>query len=316
MNEVILDVERWLAKDMDIKIWRDTCKTGLVFWLLYDVGNTNSFDHWPGNWPLAISICNAHWHTWMITCAWLCLFLFCVSPWNPSPVKGIKTPPAAWFCQHPPNAPSGWVTMTIVILVHEWKFLEGMIARGSWVIIPLGSCHGMTSLLSSLISFPLCLCPTPSPSPSDSIWPHPPAFHHLCSNSKVYSQVLHTTSFFLFLCLWGMIAQGSWVLCMTSFFLFLCSWGMIARGSWVLMPSGSVHDLIMFLSLCGEWLQGGLGSLDPWVLHMTPLCFPLSLWGMIAKGSWVLRPLGSVHDLIMFLSLSLLGNDCKGVLGP
>ena len=49
MNEVILDVERWLAKDMDIKIWRDTCKTGLVFWLLYDVGNTNSFDHWPGN---------------------------------------------------------------------------------------------------------------------------------------------------------------------------------------------------------------------------------------------------------------------------
>ena len=33
----------------------------------------------------------------------------------------------------------------------------------------LHQCHGMTSLLSFLISFPLCLCPTPSPSPSDSI---------------------------------------------------------------------------------------------------------------------------------------------------
>src|SRR5258708_18045686 len=38
------------------------------------------------------------------------------------------------------------------------------------------SCHGMTSLLSFLISFPLCLCPAPSPSPSDSIRPHLPAF--------------------------------------------------------------------------------------------------------------------------------------------
>src|SRR5258705_10831359 len=48
------------------------------------------------------------------------------------------------------------------------------------------ACHGMTSLLSSLISFPLCLCPAPSPSPSDSIQPHLPAFHHLRSNSEVY----------------------------------------------------------------------------------------------------------------------------------
>src|SRR5258708_15647548 len=33
----------------------------------------------------------------------------------------------------------------------------------------------------------LCLSPAPSPSPSDSIQPRPPAFHHLCSNSAVYS---------------------------------------------------------------------------------------------------------------------------------
>src|SRR5258708_38215663 len=33
----------------------------------------------------------------------------------------------------------------------------------------------------------LCLSPAPSPSPSDSIRPHPPAFCHLHSNSKVYS---------------------------------------------------------------------------------------------------------------------------------
>src|SRR5258708_28718436 len=33
----------------------------------------------------------------------------------------------------------------------------------------------------------LCLPPTPSPSPSDSIRPHLPAFHHLRSNSAVYS---------------------------------------------------------------------------------------------------------------------------------
>ncbi len=31
------------------------------------------------------------------------------------------------------------------------------------------NCHGMTSLLSFLISFSLCLHPTPSPSPSNSI---------------------------------------------------------------------------------------------------------------------------------------------------
>src|SRR5258708_28751062 len=37
-------------------------------------------------------------------------------------------------------------------------------------------CHGMTSLLSLTVSFPLCLCPTPSPSPSNPIQPHPPAF--------------------------------------------------------------------------------------------------------------------------------------------
>ncbi len=77
-----------------------------------------------------------------------------------------------------------------------------------------------------------------------------------------------------------------------SLSLFVGNWGMIARGSWVLRPLGSAHDSVMFLSL--------------------------SLWGMIARGSWVLRPLGSAHDLVMFLSpsLPLLGNDCKGVLGP
>src|SRR5260221_14593939 len=77
-----------------------------------------------------------------------------------------------------------------------------------------------------------------------------------------------------------------------SLFMFLCFWGMIARGSWVLRPLGSAHDSVMFLSL--------------------------SLWGMIARGSWVLRPLGSAHDLVMFLSpsLPLLCPDCLGVLGP
>src|SRR5258708_16899642 len=62
-------------------------------------------------------------------------------------------------------------------------------------------CHGMTSLhVSSLVSFPLCLYPAPSLSPSNSIQPclpafcsHLPAFHHLCSNSKVYS-CNHATS--------------------------------------------------------------------------------------------------------------------------
>ncbi len=34
---------------------------------------------------------------------------------------------------------------------------------------------------------------------------------------------------------------------------------------------------------------------------------------MIARGSWVLRPSGSAHDLILSLSV---GNDCKDVLGP
>src|SRR5260221_6782006 len=51
----------------------------------------------------------------------------------------------------------------------------------------IGKGHGMTSLLSFLISFPLCLCPAPSPSPSDPIQPHPPAFCHLHSNSEAYS---------------------------------------------------------------------------------------------------------------------------------
>src|SRR5258707_2346758 len=61
-------------------------------------------------------------------------------------------------------------------------------------------CHGTSSLLPSLVSFPLCLCPTPSLSPSDSIRPHLPAFcshlpafRHLHSNSEVYS-CNHATS--------------------------------------------------------------------------------------------------------------------------
>src|SRR5260221_705484 len=44
-------------------------------------------------------------------------------------------------------------------------------------------CHGTTSFLSFSC---LCLSPAPSLSPSDSICPCLPAFHCLCSNSKVY----------------------------------------------------------------------------------------------------------------------------------
>src|SRR6266436_5854579 len=36
---------------------------------------------------------------------------------------------------------------------------------------------------------------------------------------------------------------------------------------------------------------------------------------MIARGSWVLIPSGSAHDLTISLSC-FMGNDCKGFLGP
>src|SRR5260221_7114312 len=47
---------------------------------------------------------------------------------------------------------------------------------------------GMQVSWYDLLSFlsHLCLSPAPSLSPSDSIRPHLPAFHCLCSNSEVY----------------------------------------------------------------------------------------------------------------------------------
>src|SRR6266436_4942683 len=91
---------------------------------------------------------------------------------------------------------------------------------------------------------------------------------------------------------------------------------MIARGSWVLIPSGSAHDLILSLSLfMGNDCKGFLGPHTLGFCARPLLFLSLASWGMIARGSWVLIPSGSVHDLALSLSL-FVGNDCKGFLGP
>ncbi len=72
-----------------------------------------------GRVPLAI------WNDWNLNghmCTALFVFVLCLSL-KPIPCQGDKNPSAAWFCRHPPNVPLGWVTATIVILVHERKFL-------------------------------------------------------------------------------------------------------------------------------------------------------------------------------------------------
>src|SRR5260221_3127609 len=66
---------------------------------------------------------------------------------------------------------------TIKFLLHHCLFISKCTCSATTL-----SWYDLPSFLSHL-----CLSPTPSPSPSDSIQPCPPAFHHLCSNSKVYS---------------------------------------------------------------------------------------------------------------------------------
>ncbi len=83
------------------------------------------------------------------------------------------------------------------------------------------------------------------------------------------------------------------------------SWGMIARGSWVLIPSGSVHDLALSLSLfVGNDCKGFLGPHTLGFCARPLLFLSLASWGMIARGSWVLMLSGSAHAPVMFLSLS------------